>query len=539
MNTANQSTIADIMCLLSEDRNSSYSLEFWGTTLDCATKDRVLERPVAGPNSSATWTLSELVTEELSNPRQESFTVRNATFTYRKLVNGDTYQYYPCSGDATEESVFDDSTSSLSLSRIRVLVPFIETTCHPKLVKYIVTISHGGGVQNITYTIKDKEPAPDYTPRFEDFNGTFERFVQFSDAIAIYQEFASNLSNSPNYTSNITYESPQGHQTTQSRMLDNGTVVQTCSLEKMFMAYEGHPFDEFPIWPFWVFERRLPTDPTAMLKFDAKMANDLLINTTISGLSLNERFDIVNGTESHNFNVYRFEHPLTFFLPYCLALELAIPTIALGLIALYVHNHGVSAMNGGFLQLLMTTTGRTEMEQVITRGSGTLGGEESVSKELQDLEVRFGELKDHCNTQYSSTTTIPDRLTYSHSAHEAEESQQELGRMVNRERESTIEPRRLDVNDSHQDLGPSQPESHRMINWETESITKSSLEESQSEPDRIVNTQDVHHLREAQQAFYGGVRSDSHVYEGEEIHQQNFSYSSTLKRRLIKLSLQF
>jgi hypothetical protein len=437
-------------------QNSSYSLEFWGTTLDCATKDRILERPVVASNSSATWNVSEPVTEGLSSPTREVSLTQNATFTYRKLGNVDTYQYYPCSGDPIEEPALGDSKSSVLLSDIRVLVPVIETTCHPKLVKYIVAISHGGGVQNITYTIKDGEPAPDYTSEFKDFHGTFEQFVQFSDAITFYLDFASNLNNSPTYTPDITFKSPQGHQKTQSRTLDNRTVVQTCSLQTSISIGKPQLYDQFSIWPLSVFERRLPSDPSHpnafASKFDPKLATDLLINTTISALTLNDRFDIVNGTESHSFNVYRFEHQLTFFLPYCLALGLAIPTIALGLVALYVHNHGVSAINGGFLQLLMTTTGRTEMEAIIMRGSGTLGGEENVSKELQEMEVRFGELKYNDKTECSSMATSPSLLAYSNSAQEAEELQ--------------------------------------------------------SEPNQVVNTQDVQYLGEAQQAFYSSVYSN-------------------------------
>jgi hypothetical protein len=52
----------------------------------------------------------------------------------------------------------------------------------------------------------------------------------------------------------------------------------------------------------------------------------------------------------------------------------------------------VSAISGGFLQILMTTTGRTTLEAVAAKSS--LGGQENVSKELRDIEVRFGELVD-------------------------------------------------------------------------------------------------------------------------------------------------
>lgn len=74
---------------------------------------------------------------------------------------------------------------------------------------------------------------------------------------------------------------------------------------------------------------------------------------------------------------------------YGLCLGLAIPILALGLFALYVQNNGASATSGGFLQLLMTTTGRTAVEAVLAKD---LGGYENVSNELEDIELRFGEL---------------------------------------------------------------------------------------------------------------------------------------------------
>ncbi|KAI4705081.1 hypothetical protein J4E89_009375 [Alternaria sp. Ai002NY15] len=136
------------------------------------------------------------------------------------------------------------------------------------------------------------------------------------------------------------------------------------------------------------------------------MANELLINTTISALALNQRFDIVNGTETRTFNIYRFENKLAFFLPYGLSLALAIPILVLGLIALYVQNHGVSAISGGFMQLLMTTTGRGSLEAVVARGSGTLGGYENVSEELRGMEVRFGEFVDVSGGEVKETDTL-------------------------------------------------------------------------------------------------------------------------------------
>jgi hypothetical protein len=83
---------------------------------------------------------------------------------------------------------------------------------------------------------------------------------------------------------------------------------------------------------------------------------------------------------------------IIFFLPYGLSLASALPIVSLGFVALYIQNCGVSAISGGFLQLLMTTTARTSLDAVLAKGSGTMGGYENVSDELLEMEVRFGEL---------------------------------------------------------------------------------------------------------------------------------------------------
>jgi hypothetical protein len=326
-------------------QNSSYTLEFWGTTLDCVTKNPLLERPVLALNTSdnepATWAVLQLVTEGLNSPIGEDFLIENATFTHRKLGHIGTYQYYPCSVDPIGDLAIDTSSSHPMLSEIRVLVPIIETTCYPKLVRYIVVISHGGGAQNITYSIKDGGSVLDYKSKFEDFHGTFEQFVQFSDAFTLYRNFAWNLNMSETLTTVVNFKFPKQHQTTQSQILDNGTVVQTCSLQIPINTLQ-QTYGGSEIWRLSMFERRLYRDDNSSWtsNFHPKLTTELLINTAISALTLNDRFDIVNGTGSRNFNIYHFQHRLTCFLPYGLALGLAIPIIALGFSTAPDDNHG-------------------------------------------------------------------------------------------------------------------------------------------------------------------------------------------------------
>jgi hypothetical protein len=119
-----------------------------------------------------------------------------------------------------------------------------------------------------------------------------------------------------------------------------------------------------------------------------KLLNEALINITISSLSLGVHYEMVNGTSTRVFNVYRFEKRLSFYVPYGLCLLFTLPVLVVGLLAL--HHNGVTAIDGGFVQLLMTTTGRTELEDIAAQGC--LGGEENVPKELKKLRVRFGEM---------------------------------------------------------------------------------------------------------------------------------------------------
>jgi hypothetical protein len=114
-----------------------------------------------------------------------------------------------------------------------------------------------------------------------------------------------------------------------------------------------------------------------------------LVNLTIAAISLNLWHDVVGGNVTRLYNVYRFEHRLNFFLPYGLCMLLTVPILTLGLFAL--RHNGVSAIDGGFLQVLMTAaTGDTAIERAAR--PGCFGGKENIPEELEKLKVRFGEL---------------------------------------------------------------------------------------------------------------------------------------------------
>lgn len=189
--------------------------------------------------------------------------------------------------------------------------------------------------------------------------------------------------------------------------LPNGTIIQTCNLHavdnilasNMRLGRVSSQVQlERSLWGSSVFGRHNSVDADYGIGFDPELMNDVLAKTTISALSLNQRFTLVDGLETRVLNVYHFQHKLSFILPYALSLGLAIPIMVLGLFALYNRNHGVSAITVGFYQVLMTTTGRTSLETAIKKRSVSMGGSENVSAQLSNMEIHFGEFNEEKGT---------------------------------------------------------------------------------------------------------------------------------------------
>lgn len=392
-------------------------------------ESEVRANPPTSPPSlyTKTWSVSKLIASELRNNFGEGPVIQDPSITYRLVQDVSTFQYYPCVGsrmrklptmvlaDLHYNDVFSSGNISLPETGIHAFIPVHETTCRPRLMRYKVTIAHTGGTQKLSYSTKEELNMPHYDGTFKAFNGSFELFVQLSDAMTIYKDFASNLNNSRTIFHHRTFKDPNYPEPTKPYKLDNGSIVGTCLLEVVKRQTMYWPMT-LDLWPLSVFERRLgrPEGSYTQVFFDEEMAMELLINTTISALSMNERFHIVNGKESRNFNIYHFQNRLVLFLPYGLSLGLAIPIIAMGLFALYIRNNGVSAISGGFVQLLITTTGHTAIDSVMAKGFATLGGYENVSKELQNMEIRFGELVGSDKDSYDRSTMTElqaDRLS--------------------------------------------------------------------------------------------------------------------------------
>ena len=121
----------------------------------------------------------------------------------------------------------------------------------------------------------------------------------------------------------------------------------------------------------------------------SEILNDALFNTTMSAaiqLGFWNTTVPVHATTMQQ--QYSFFSLRTILIPYLACLLLSMPFLYIGLASL--RSNGVSAIEGGFLQLLMTTTGSRELERVVA--VRCLGGSENVPERLNDMKIRFGEL---------------------------------------------------------------------------------------------------------------------------------------------------
>jgi hypothetical protein len=129
--------------------------------------------------------------------------------------------------------------------------------------------------------------------------------------------------------------------------------------------------------------------PNIELVFTKALLNNYLANVTISALTLNTWKEnmSVNATEFRN--TYRFSEPLNLILPY--SLSLAITLFFVGIRTWSLLQNGVSAADGGFLQIMKSTTDRTEMEDLVVKDNAESS---FASKRLLELKIRYGELND-------------------------------------------------------------------------------------------------------------------------------------------------
>lgn len=303
--------------------NVSYTLSFWGTTLQCHSTNRTIEQTVRESDlvwvtpwdtTGSAWILPVVAwvsgVRSIMDPQLK---LDNTTITYRsgRGIYRKSRRYYPClktinetsTGGSSYERLFVHDNRSADSNRtsgyidlpradVKSLIPVTETVCYPRISRYTVTITHHAGNQAAFHTVQPNESIPAYQGKFQSFNGSFNEWVQFSDALLVYGEFAYNLAQSTQYNMTMRFHHDSPNEYGDSYTLSNGTSVDTYILNsstRYDRAFESDP----KIWPLSVFERRLTPGEKEYLSsslnatlFDADMANKLLINSTIDMLSL-------------------------------------------------------------------------------------------------------------------------------------------------------------------------------------------------------------------------------------------------------------
>ncbi|KAI9788801.1 MAG: hypothetical protein M1816_006582 [Peltula sp. TS41687] len=165
-----------------------------------------------------------------------------------------------------------------------------------------------------------------------------------------------------------------------------GSIIINTKLNRAFNEYQ-------------LFQRLNGPPPTPKIDITQKLLNELLANITISIMSVSDIWNTTtNTTQSTSVNIFTFSRPLNLILPCSLLLFFALPFLLLGSLALY--QNGVSATDGGFTQILTTTTGIGVVQKVAA--GGCLGGEENIPKELRELKIQFGELIERENGEGGS-----------------------------------------------------------------------------------------------------------------------------------------
>ena len=132
-------------------------------------------------------------------------------------------------------------------------------------------------------------------------------------------------------------------------------------------------------------------DPLA-LSVTPRVIEDMLVNATLSTLSMGNWTTTASVTVEDWTNYYRFSNMNSVFLPYGIALAISLVLVNVGLAALV--KNGVAAETGGFLQAACTTAGggNIALEQMLA--SGCLGGAENMASVDGDsgIEFLYGEL---------------------------------------------------------------------------------------------------------------------------------------------------
>lgn len=296
-----------------------------------------------------------------------------------------------------------------------------ERSCSPKSVLYNADVSFPRGVQKIEHRLSDEKEILNKWKE-EDDNHTWgdqtwatmslilpaeQQAIQdynqkVSDTLPAYNQWAlldalGSLLDGV-YHEEFSVPLPDNPDCTPETNPENGTVIKNCEISGLAGMFADNLPPNSPATPLQgtVFQPnrftqeapRTGYDPRSDLDLTEPTLNDVLTNITLSAISLGTWWDEIAVNHTQYYSTYSFANPLNVILPYsiCLAVATAFAAIAIWSLS----RNGIPAADGGFLQIMTTTRGNTEMERLVLREK--LRIVEDYSVELKALKVRYGEL---------------------------------------------------------------------------------------------------------------------------------------------------
>jgi hypothetical protein len=305
------------------------------------------------------------------------------------------------------------------------LLQTTKTNCTVRYVSYQANVTYVKGVRSIDITKRELQPQPVHKdmmtfnweasrdallaendlPRVSDkvflasstlneFKARFRDQVRWWQSYTIYTAFLQTITTS-------TYRECVDYKDARTRCSNewtrpNGTRVPIGPIS--CNPWKGSPVSEGPSQTIiniledsrlnpYRFSLSLKFSENSSINLTEAALNELLTNVTISLMTLDIWTDNVDVNWTVYYNTYDFSQPANLIVPYALCLAFGLLIVALGLRSLWLN--GVPATDG-FMQVMIATRGRTEMETMVLQEE--LVDPSKASKELKNLKVRYGEL---------------------------------------------------------------------------------------------------------------------------------------------------
>lgn len=402
--------------------NCSYTIQFEGPVFECYSSAKNYE--LTDPYSP-----SQITAEEQQIAALESFyfsydlppnvtSAPNASYSILKappLFFGGTWNFPggvatllgPTLNETSSQGIYTEATfNAVTLNSTNYLTPPVtitesNLTCIPSRALYTVENSYTNNIQSLRYSTgpatqllntRSSEfvngtytgiSGPNYPPG--DLQGDWSEKTLLWHRDCQLMAFIQNLADTFNgtYITGAIYLNQSGSIKQQNSILGGAgpasSFVPNSRINTEFQNY-GLSFAQDS------------GSPNGGLSFNVtqealnKMLGDLTISTMVAYGLWSET---VNVSKFPSQNVYTFSHPLNLLVPYSLSLLLSLPFLVIGMVALY--QNGVPAADGGFIQILSTTTGSRALQQA---AAGNCLGGDKISEELKDLQIQFGELFD-------------------------------------------------------------------------------------------------------------------------------------------------